>query len=79
MGMLGGGVTAAATYRKDAESFTITLVADSPMVSGLGAQYPRCCAQGTRPLRLASLAQGPPFVSLRSLRDRPFRAPIAGR
>ena len=32
MGMLGGGTTAAATYRKGAEDFTITLVADSPMV-----------------------------------------------
>lgn len=37
MGMLGGGTTAAATYRKGEEDFTITLVADSPMVSGIGA------------------------------------------
>lgn len=36
MAMLGGGTTAAATYRKaDGTEMTITLVANSPMVSGL--------------------------------------------
>lgn len=37
MAMFGGGTTAMATYRKDGADLTITLVADSPMVTGLGA------------------------------------------
>ena len=53
LGMLGGGVTAASTYRKDAQSFTITLVADSPMVSGLGAMITGMAgAAGGKPLRI---------------------------
>ena len=53
MGMLGGGTSAAATYRKGAESFTITLVADSPMVSGLGAMISGMAGlAGGKPLRI---------------------------
>ena len=37
MGMLGGGTAAAATYSKGTDELTITLVANSPMVSGIGA------------------------------------------
>lgn len=54
MGMLGGGTTAAATYRKGAEDFTITLVADSPMVSGIGAMLTGMAgmAGGGKPMRI---------------------------
>lgn len=37
MAMFGGGTAAAATYSRGAEEFTITLLANSPMVSGIGA------------------------------------------
>jgi hypothetical protein len=37
MAMFGGGTAAAATYRRGAEEMTITLLANSPMVSGIGA------------------------------------------
>lgn len=37
MAMLGGGSTAAAEYRRGSEAFTLTLVANSPMVSGVAA------------------------------------------
>jgi len=37
MAMFGGGTAAAATYRRGAEEFTLTLLANSPMVSGIGA------------------------------------------
>lgn len=36
MAMLGGGTTAAATYRSDAAEMTITLIANSPIVSSIG-------------------------------------------
>jgi hypothetical protein len=53
MGMLGGGTSAAATYRKGAESLTITVVADSPMVSGLGAMISGMAGiGGGKPLRI---------------------------
>lgn len=54
MGMLGGGTTAAATYRKGSEDFTITLVADSPMVSGIGAMITGMAgmAGGGKPIRI---------------------------
>ena len=37
MAMFGGGTTAAASYRKGEAEFTLTLVANSPMVSGIAA------------------------------------------
>lgn len=37
MAMLGGGTAAAASYRRGAEAFTLTLVANSPMVSAISA------------------------------------------
>ena len=53
MGMLGGGTMASATYRKGAETLTITLVADSPMVSGLGAMISGMAGlAGGKPLRI---------------------------
>lgn len=54
MGMLGGGTVAAATYRKGDEDFTITLVADSPMVSGIGAMITGMAGMtgGGKPLRI---------------------------
>ena len=53
MGMLGGGTTAAATYRKGAEDFTIALVADSSVVNGLGAMITGMAGlAGGKPLRI---------------------------
>ena len=53
MGMLGGGTSAAATYTKEAQSLTITLVADSPMVSGLGAMVSGMAGlTGGKPMRV---------------------------
>ena len=53
MGMLGGGTTASATYRKGTETATITLVADSPMLSGLGAMMSGMAGLvGGKPLRI---------------------------
>jgi hypothetical protein len=37
MAMFGGGSAAAAAYRRGAEEFTLTLVANSPMASGIAA------------------------------------------
>lgn len=53
MGMLGGGTTASATYKKDAQDLTITLVADSPMVNGLGAMITGMAGLGGgKPVRI---------------------------
>jgi hypothetical protein len=53
MGMFGGGTTASATYRKDAKTFTIALVADSPMVNGLGAMISGVAGlAGGKPIRI---------------------------
>lgn len=50
MGILGGGATVSATYAKGDTSAEITLIADSPLVSSMGAA-----------LRMAGLAGGKPF------------------
>ena len=52
MAMFGGGTAAAATYTRGAESFTITLVADSPMVNGLGAMLTGMAGIGGKPIRI---------------------------
>jgi hypothetical protein len=52
MGMLGGGTTAGATYSKGTEAFTITLVADSPVVSGIGAMISGMAGVGGKPVRI---------------------------
>ena len=53
LGMLGGGTTAGATYTKGAQSFTITLVADSPMVNGIGAMVSGMAGMtGGKPVRI---------------------------
>ncbi len=39
MAMLGGGTMAAASYRRNGEEFTLTLTANSPMVSGMAAMF----------------------------------------
>ncbi|MGM0586017.1 MAG: hypothetical protein ACQEUZ_15330 [Pseudomonadota bacterium] len=46
MGMFGGGTTASATYRRDGETFSLTLVADSPMVSGMAAMFKNMAGMG---------------------------------
>jgi hypothetical protein len=52
-GMLGGGASAAATYTKGAESLTITLVADSPVMSGIGAMISGVAGlAGGKPMRI---------------------------
>jgi hypothetical protein len=53
MAMFGGGTTAAATYRKGETTFTITLVANSPMVSGLGGMLTGMAGMGGgKPIRI---------------------------
>ncbi len=53
MGMFGGGTSAAATYTRGAEELTITLVADSPMLSGIGAMITGMAGiAGGKPLRI---------------------------
>lgn len=53
MAMLGGGTTAAATYRNGAEELTITLVANSPMVGTIGAMVSGMASMGGgRPIRI---------------------------
>ena len=53
MGMFGGGTTAAATYTREAKALTITLVADSAMVNGIGAMISGMAGiAGGKPLRI---------------------------
>ena len=53
LAMLGGGNTAAATYRRGGEDMTVTLVANSPMVSGMSAMITGMGAiSGGRPMRI---------------------------
>ena len=53
MGMFGGGETAAATYTKDGSELTITLVANSPMVSGMAAMVSGMASiGGGKPMRI---------------------------
>jgi hypothetical protein len=50
--MLGGGTTASATYTRGGEEMTLTLVANSPMVSGMAAMVGGLAAMGGKPLRI---------------------------
>ena len=53
MAMFGGGTTAAATYRRGDEEMTITLVADSAMVTGIGAMLTGMAGiGGGKPIRI---------------------------
>lgn len=53
MAMLGGGTTAAATYRNDASEMTITLVANSPIVSSIGGMITGMATLGGgKPIRI---------------------------
>jgi hypothetical protein len=53
MAMFGGGTTASATYRKGTEEMTITLVAGSPMVSGMAAMIGGLASMGGgKPVRI---------------------------
>jgi hypothetical protein len=53
MAMFGGGTVAAATYRKADEELTITLVADSAMVTGIGGMLAGMAGlSGGKPIRI---------------------------
>lgn len=53
LGMFGGGTAAAASYSRGTEELTITLLANSPMVSGIGAMVSGLAAVGSnRPVRI---------------------------
>lgn len=52
MGMLGGGTSASATYSKGTATATVSLVADSPMISGLGAMISGMAGMGGKPMRI---------------------------
>ena len=54
MAMIGGGTTTGATYKKaDGTEMTITLVANSPMVSGIAAMIGGMASMGGgKPMRI---------------------------
>jgi hypothetical protein len=53
MSMFGGGTAAAATYRKSDAEMTVTLLANSPMVSSIGAMITGVAAMGGgKPIRI---------------------------
>lgn len=53
MAMFGGGTTAAATYRRDGDEMTITLVANSPMVATISAMVTGMASMGGgKPMRI---------------------------
>jgi hypothetical protein len=53
MGMFGGGSTAGATYRNGSDTFTIRLIADSPVVNGLGGLISGMAGlAGGKPIRI---------------------------
>lgn len=53
MGMLGGGTTTSATYVKDGKQVTVTLLADSPMISGMAAMVSGIASMnGGKPMRI---------------------------
>jgi hypothetical protein len=46
LAMMGGGTHAEATYRRDGEEFTLTLIARSPMVSSMAAMFSGMASMG---------------------------------
>ena len=52
MSMLGGGTAATAHYRRGDEDFTLSLMADSPMVSGMAAMFSGMASAGGRSARI---------------------------
>lgn len=46
LGMFGGGTVASATYRRGDDEFTLTIMADSPMVSGMAAMFSGMAGMG---------------------------------
>lgn len=53
MAIFGGGTTAGATYSDGTDDITVTLMADSPMVSGMGAMITGMASiGGGKPLRI---------------------------
>lgn len=53
MAMFGGGTSASATYMRDGLDLTVALVADSPMVTGIGSMLSGLAsASETKPIRI---------------------------
>lgn len=52
MAMFGGGTTATADYTDGSTSMSITLIADSPMVSGLGGMFAGLAGAAGKPVRI---------------------------
>jgi len=53
MAMFGGGTTASATYTRDGVDLTVSLVADSPMVTGIGGMLSGLASVSeTKPIRI---------------------------
>ncbi len=48
LGMLGGGTTANATYVLERKKVTISIIADSPMVQGMGALFSNMALAGSQ-------------------------------
>lgn len=49
MGILGGGTTASASYSKGDQSVELTMIANSPMISGMAAMISNFAAMGEGP------------------------------
>ena len=52
LGMMGGGVGAEAEYMSDTDSFTVTILADNPMVAAMGAMVSNAAAMGLKVERI---------------------------
>ena len=48
LGMMGGGVGAEAKYTRDGESFTLSIMADNPMVGAMSAMLGNAAAMGMK-------------------------------
>lgn len=52
LGMMGGGVGAEAEYTGDGDSFTVTILADNPMVGAMSAMIANAAAMGMKVERI---------------------------
>ncbi|WP_276717309.1 hypothetical protein [Pseudooceanicola nitratireducens] len=52
LGMMGGGVGAEADYTNGSDSFTVTIMADNPMIAAMGAMIANAAAMGMKVERI---------------------------
>lgn len=79
MAILGGGTSAAASYTDGTTEAKITLTADSPMVSGLGAVFSGVSSlAGGKPLRIQRVEFGEMDGELRGVVDGRVMVSVGG-